>query len=111
MKYNVPTAPLLPLHFRPSELKILAHLAIGESPEEIAAVLGLSLKTVKNQKAGLAIVLGSPKPQKMIAVALRHNVLHAFLRGNSFTPEGGWELGLAHAFQVRSEERRAPRGV
>ena len=59
----------------PREMDSFSLLAKGDSPKEIAAALGVSVRTVENYQSGLYSKLGLRSPVELVRLALRAGII------------------------------------
>jgi DNA-binding CsgD family transcriptional regulator len=59
----------------PRERQILQRIAAGQTNQEIAAELDLSVNTVNNHVASILEKLGQPSRAAAVAIAIRHRVI------------------------------------
>ncbi|UXI67318.1 response regulator [Tahibacter amnicola] len=58
----------------PRQREILHHIAKGEATKEIAAALGISVKTVETHRARMMDLLGIKRSSELLRFALQHNL-------------------------------------
>jgi len=61
----------------PREMQIFCLLAVGKVNKEIAALLGISVRTVETHRAKIMLKLGLHSLAELIHYALRHGVVSA----------------------------------
>ena len=61
----------------PREIEILRPLAEGKTNKEIAALLGITVRTVETHRAKIMLKLGLRSLAELIHYALRHGIVSA----------------------------------
>ncbi len=64
-------------HLAPREMEILRLLAEGKANKEIAALLGITVRTVETHRAKIMLKLGLHSLAELIHYALRHGIVSA----------------------------------
>lgn len=68
------SAPERPAHLTPREREVLARIAAGMTSKEIAASLGVSLRTVNTHREHLAKKLSTSSVAALIRYAIDHGI-------------------------------------